>query len=205
MDSVTFSERVFNKKPIDWNYWAKLNNITPHQAAKLANRIDPLVWEYDKCELGDIPEDVRVNIRKMEQALSNEQAIWNLKDLRTFLGNGAPARLIEAVGGSCIISSIEPKNTPLNTNELMDSGLLTNLKRKDMWFSIIDAMTKVYYLAHEQIPNKHQAWLSLCSEPLDGYSITVGKDKGGEVCLHTEIASSLSKSAFNKRWKKYTR
>ena len=42
MSLATFSERVLNGEPIKWADWAELKNITPAQAAKLANRIDPI-------------------------------------------------------------------------------------------------------------------------------------------------------------------
>ena len=97
MSPLTHRERVFNGEPIDWSYWAKLKNITPHQAAKLANRIDPIQWPSNNCELGAIPEDTQKNIRKIEQQFGNQKATWSLQEIAEFLGDDAPEGMLEQV------------------------------------------------------------------------------------------------------------
>ena len=97
MEYEKFSERVFNGEPIDWTYWAGLKNITPHQAAKLANRINPIKWLSNNCALGAIPEETRINIAKLEQQIENQKATWNLQELIQLLGINWPEGMLEQV------------------------------------------------------------------------------------------------------------
>ena len=100
----------------------------------------------------------------------------------------------------------EPASTKViqaNSNDLGFSGLLNELTKKDGWFSVIDDMTRAFYTACEKMPNEHQAWATLWTNPPNGYGITVGTDKG-EDCLNMPGAKPLSKSAFSKRWTNYT-
>ena len=102
MSLATFSERVLNGEPIKWADWAELKNITPAQAAKLANRIDPIGWPENKCELGEIPKDIQILIRRIEQQLSDKKQNFTLKELHDFLGDEAPVGLIEQVSSKNI-------------------------------------------------------------------------------------------------------
>lgn len=90
-----------------------------------------------------------------------------------------------------------------NSNEFGLSELLNTPAKKDDWFEVIDIMTKAFHLEHGVMPNKAQAWGRLSAVGLVGYVITVGTDKG-EACLNMPGAKPLSRSAFFKRWAKYT-
>jgi hypothetical protein len=85
------------------------------------------------------------------------------------------------------------------------SGLLNRKKRKDYWFMVIDDMVRDFYAGHGKMPNAAQAWKALCTSPPLGYEITV-KEVENEMCLHMilEAPMSLSKTDFNRRWKRYT-
>ena len=102
MSLATFSERVLNGEPIKWADWAELKNITPAQAAKLANRIDPIDWPNNQCKLGEIPKDIQILIRRIEQQLSDKKQNFTLKELHDFLGDEAPVGLIEQVSSKNI-------------------------------------------------------------------------------------------------------
>ena len=108
MSLATFSERVLNGEPIKWADWAELKNITPAQAAKLANRIDPIGWPENKCELGEIPKDIQILIRRIEQQLYDKKQNFTLKELHDFLGDEAPVGLIEQVSSKNININITP-------------------------------------------------------------------------------------------------
>ena len=88
-------ENILNGAPIDWSYWAELTNITPNQAAKLANRIDPLLWLNNQCAYGVIHEDTQRAIRKHEQQLGNQKTKWTLQDLTHYLGDDSPEGMLE--------------------------------------------------------------------------------------------------------------
>lgn len=96
------------------------------------------------------------------------------------------------------------KDKQTNSNDIEFSGLLNTPSKKDAWFSVIDDMTKTFYALHGKVPNETQAWSKLWLCPPDGYSITTGKDKG-EDCLQMIGSNPLSQSAFEKRWKNYTK
>ena len=83
------------------------------------------------------------------------------------------------------------------------SGLLKSPKRKDDWFYPIDDMTREFYKKSNRIPNELQAWKLLGSNPLDDYGIT--KRAGQDDCLFMNGSPLLSKKAFIKRWRKYTK
>lgn len=89
----------------------------------------------------------------------------------------------------------------LNINEFNFSGLLNTPKKTDDWFYVIDDMTQKYYDKHDKKPNEIQAWCALCSNPPEGYMITIDSGKDS---LNMHGAKSLSRSAFTKRWKNYT-
>lgn len=90
-----------------------------------------------------------------------------------------------------------------NNNEFEFSGLLNIPGKVDAWFRAIDDMTRNFQIQSAVIPNETQAWVSLMKAPPTGYEITTGMDKG-EDCLLMPGEKLLSKSAFSKRWKKYS-
>jgi len=90
-----------------------------------------------------------------------------------------------------------------NKNEFEFSGLLNIPGKVDAWFRAIDDMTRNFQIQSSVIPNETQAWVSLMTAPPPGYEITTGMDKG-EDCLLMPGEKPLSKSAFSKRWKKYS-
>jgi hypothetical protein len=113
----TLSEKILNGKPIDWNYWARLKNITPNQAAKLANRIDPIKWPNNKCHLGDIPEDIQILIRSLEQRLENQKLQFTLQELTQHIGNDSPEGMLEQVSiQTNLVKNIIHKNQVVNSN-----------------------------------------------------------------------------------------
>ncbi len=83
------------------------------------------------------------------------------------------------------------------------SGLLKNLRKKDEWFYVIDDMTREFYDEFQKLPNFPQAWGALCLNPPKSYVISKGKHLN-EDCIFMCDSKPLSKSAFNKRWTKYT-
>ncbi|MDP2902971.1 MAG: hypothetical protein Q8N96_07645 [Methylovulum sp.] len=91
-----------------------------------------------------------------------------------------------------------------NNNNCDFSGLLRIPEKVDDWFNVIDDMVRVFYTQQGKPPNGTQAWGQLWTTPPIGYLITTGTDKGEEDCLNMPCAGTLSRSAFNKRWKKYT-
>ena len=78
-------------------------------------------------------------------------------------------------------------------------------QKKDDWFEVINEMVNKFYAKHGAIPTAAQAWSFLCTQPQTGCVITIGKDKGGEVCLMMTGWKSLGKKAFQERWRKYTK
>ena len=98
----------------------------------------------------------------------------------------------------------EKKTTTVHLYNDVDSVSYLNAPlRKDSWFLVIDDMTKVFFSKHQNLPNDAQAWVQLTTVKLDGYEIKTGEDTG-EACLFMNGVKPLSRSAFNKRWKKYT-
>lgn len=93
-------------------------------------------------------------------------------------------------------------------NDLGQSGLLSlPKKRQNAWADVIDDMTKEFYKTHRYKPNEEQAWGALCKNPPPGYQITIGKSTyhHGEDVLEMPGVRALSRSAFKKRWGRYTK
>jgi hypothetical protein len=65
-------------------------------------------------------------------------------------------------------------------------------------------MVREFHKQNGKRPNEVQAWGQLWTSPPVGYSITTSTDKGKKDCLNMPSVNPLSKSAFIKRWKKYT-
>jgi hypothetical protein len=83
------------------------------------------------------------------------------------------------------------------------SGLLNDPSKKDDWFYAIDDMTRDFHDKFQKLPNFTQAWVVLCSSPPESYGISKGTHLN-EDCIFICESNPLSKSAFAKRWKKYT-
>jgi hypothetical protein len=92
----------------------------------------------------------------------------------------------------------------INNNDFEFSGWLNIPKKVDDWVRAIDDMVREFHKQNGKRPNEVQAWGQLWTSPPVGYSITTNTDKGKEDCLNMPSVSPLSKSAFIKRWKKYT-
>jgi hypothetical protein len=88
-------------------------------------------------------------------------------------------------------------------NNLDLSELLNTPSRIDDWFTVIDDMTRDFYAKFAKIPNEPQAWGALWTSPPEGYEITTGKISGDDCLIMQGV--NLSKSAFSKRWKNYTK
>ncbi|MGZ8181247.1 MAG: hypothetical protein ACXWT1_04760 [Methylobacter sp.] len=93
------------------------------------------------------------------------------------------------------IKSIQP-----SSNDFEWSGLLTIPSNAGNWGFVIDDMTRHFHQKNGRLPNKAEAWGQLYTNPPEGYSITVGKDKK----LYMPSADPLTKRAFDERWKRYT-
>ncbi|MBL1265728.1 hypothetical protein [Candidatus Methylomicrobium oryzae] len=91
----------------------------------------------------------------------------------------------------------------LGQNDIADSGLLNEPSRKDDWFQVIDDMTRAFHTDFKILPNEVQAWGKLCEKPPAGYEITTSTCNG-EDYLKMPGAPLLSRTAFAKRWAKYT-
>jgi hypothetical protein len=83
------------------------------------------------------------------------------------------------------------------------SGLLKAPRKKNDWFYVIDDMTREYYQKFNRIPNTLEAWKLLSSNPSNVYGITTRA--GQDDCIFMNGSPLLSKKAFLKRWRKYTR
>lgn len=102
------------------------------------------------------------------------------------------------------LPKITETKTPNTTkNAVTDSGLLRAPSRKDSWFYVIDDMAREFYKNAGKIPNEHQAWSQLSTNPPYGYEVQSGFGKG-EACLTMPGEKDLPRSAFTKRWEKYT-
>lgn len=75
-------KRINQGRTINWRYWAFLQNITPLQAAKLANHVDP--------SIKNLPLSLSQSVSELEQLLANKQDKWSLIELVKFVGNNAP-------------------------------------------------------------------------------------------------------------------
>jgi hypothetical protein len=135
---------------------------------------------------------------------------WNLADclLNNWFNESDNKTNVEQSSTDIIQDETKTNNekqvTQLN-NDFEFSGLLNIPLRADNWFSVIDEMTKTFYSEHRKCPNEAQAWGQLCTSPPIGYTITMGKKSvSNEDCLKMLGVSQLTRSAFKKRWKKYT-
>ncbi len=87
-DEVTCltGEIVRNGEAINWRYWASRLNILPSQAAKLAHCIDPIKWPSNEFAQGPLPEDLRKNIQRLEEWLTDRLESMPLIELVRNLG-----------------------------------------------------------------------------------------------------------------------
>ncbi|MDP2201775.1 MAG: hypothetical protein Q8K07_07135 [Methylicorpusculum sp.] len=99
--------------------------------------------------------------------------------------------------------AVENISHSIRGGDIAPSNLLNAPSRQDDWFDLIVDMTKSYFAEFGSLPNEAQAWGRLWTNPPTGYAIETGMDKG-EDCLKIPGKNPLSKSAFLKRWKKYT-
>lgn len=186
-------------KIIDWDYWAGLQNITPHQAAKLVHLIDPITWLDDTYALGPLPDDLKEKITRLTQQLESRSQFWSLSSLVEALGKeSVPLRMIEAIP-----TEPKPEAVVAASNDIAYSGLLNTPSRKDDWFQVIDDMTRAFHKEFGAIPNQTQAWGRLWTNPPAGYAITTDASRGEE-CLKMPGVSPLTRTAFAKRWVKYS-
>jgi hypothetical protein len=83
-----------------------LKDITPEQAAKLANYIDPNEHKDKQFAQGDYSSDSIVNrpfkdlnkrLTELEQRLRNVKPFWALSELVEALGDDAPLGMVEAI------------------------------------------------------------------------------------------------------------
>lgn len=198
-------------KTIDWDYWAGLQNITPHQCAKLVELIDPILWPGNTYAPGLLPDDMEERITRLTQQMASQSQLWSLSSLVETLGNeNVPLRMTHTLKGARATKQPETATGSADrgraiNNVVSNSGLLKEPSRKDDWFQAIDDMTLAFHKEFGSIPNEVQAWGRLWKKPPAGYEITTGTDKGAEDCLKMPGVSALSRTAFAKRWASYSR
>jgi hypothetical protein len=141
-----------------------------------------------------------------------EHKTLSAADFAVFLANQAeqPSRLIAVWFDAFGIARPKTETATggadrerISNNDIAYSGLLKEPLRKDAWFQVIDDMTRAFYKEFSAIPNETQAWGQLWTKPPAGYEITTSTDKG-EDCLKMPGVSALSRTAFAKRWAKYS-
>ena len=125
MSYSTFSERILNGMPLNWNRWGSLQNITPAQAAKLAYRIDPITWSNNQFhKIGTaIPKDLQEKIDRLTQTLSNQKNDWSLEHLAKELKDEAPEGMLYFLS-----TTQSPQNTP---NTLTTQAASTKQKSRE--------------------------------------------------------------------------
>ncbi len=102
------AEFAYNGGPIDWTYWQD-RKATPHQAAKLANCIDPITWPGNEYEQGTIPKAMQEKIQRLEEWLAERNDQWTLSALVDALGtDAAPYSMREYAARNAIVLSVQP-------------------------------------------------------------------------------------------------
>ncbi len=127
------------------------------------------------------------------------------KDCRLVITNGELKWFIEkmrAKHSDKIIGLADTKSQVNNDFEY--SGLLNLPKNKDEWVRVIDDMVRSYFDINKKLPDKSQAWAQLCSNQIKGYNIEISEDRC-ELCLKILGFDPLPKTAFEKRWDRYTK
>jgi len=87
------AERIYNGKPINWEYWSGRINISPKQAAKLAHCINPIRWPDNVIAQGPLSEELRIKIQSLSELLAERDQSWALINLIAYLGELAPYRM----------------------------------------------------------------------------------------------------------------
>jgi len=103
-----------------------------------------------------------------------------------------------------IVSSENQTITAPPVQQKEKISLLNTPKRQDEWYEVINETVNQFYAENEVMPTATQVWNLLSTQPPTGYAITTGNDKG-EICLNMAGCRLLSKSAFQERWRKYTK
>lgn len=184
----TLSEKILNGKPIDWNYWARLKNITPNQAAKLANRIDPIKWPNNQCAYGDILEVTKRDIRKHEQQLENQKPTWSLLEISNYLGNDAPEGMLQQVSTqtNLIINNLLPK------------------KERDLTKWMRETWVKEGKLGGSGFFNKLKNYVNKDESPIREH-FTTGKNGAGITWNTGNTRNSMTKKAIQNKVSKFKR
>ena len=190
----TLSEKILNGKPINWSYWARLTNITPNQAAKLANRIDPIKWPNNKCHLVGIPEDIQILIRSLEQQLENQQSKFTLQELTQHLGNDSPEGMLEQVSiQTNLVKNIIHNNQVVNSND-------SSIKRASQLHIFIWRVYKE--LCNKQKPTAQNVWNEIKNnfEEYDNDKIIQEISDDNEILWSSGYGNeqSLKRSSFDK-------
>ncbi|MDC7710053.1 hypothetical protein [Vogesella indigofera] len=114
--SAAFTEVAHSGALVDWDYWSKRKKISPHEAAMLANSIDPSRVESNGQQRhDDWGHELRMRIEKMAIAFAEECDTWTLKGLAEKLGDsGSPLGMRHAVAQSH--KSVSGQSSP-NTDD----------------------------------------------------------------------------------------
>lgn len=96
-DTCALAELVRNGTPIEWGAWLSDKSITPVQAAKLCNLIDPVRWASDYDAKGQIDADRRYKIDMLTRRLEQISNNWSLADLVEEMGDQSPYAMRVAV------------------------------------------------------------------------------------------------------------
>ncbi len=149
-------ELVNNGDFIDWDYWAKLSNITPEQAAKLYWAIDPIKCSDNHYALGDCPEDLLEKIKRIEQWLKNRFSSLSLSNLIDAVGKDkAPTGMIEAVERQRIDEAKKHSFDILQLEQLTEDER-SNYNKRAAWswveaIYILQGYKPVFQLNTEQV------------------------------------------------------
>jgi len=133
------AELIYNGEPIDWEYWANRQTITPQQAARLAGCIDPIRWPGDQFKQGQMPDELRIKIQRLSEWLNERNQAWTLSSLVKALGVGlAPVLMKQAVQESEQASNTCATEQKGNDEKQLPTGvpsseILHQFKLDDAW------------------------------------------------------------------------
>lgn len=195
LKAAEFTEKTLNGEIIDWSYWAGLKNITPEQAAKLANRIDPLITKDSCIDLKAIPDDLHGTLQqaidRLTQQLANKNASWTLVELADFLGENTPARMLDFL-------STHPTTKKRRKRIPMTRETTVGLQ-------LIDAMLTHYGIDYSDELKANNAWRKIVlGEYTSEYikSIENKETKNAYVVLNDQTNSKFTKQDFSDKYRK---
>jgi hypothetical protein len=174
--------------------WFNLKSWTPEQAVCLFYEINPFEYEQIKNH-----EGIQWILLTAKEHQSQSPQEWKEFAIKNQIPIPTAFNRIPIVESA---SNENDTNTPNQTKHIGLTGWKSP-SRQDTWYEVIESTVKNYLGEYGQMPTKAQAWQRLCETPPHGYTVNTGMDKG-EPCLCMPTENPLSRSAFYKRWAKYT-